>query len=142
MVFLELWWEAWGSSQLVTGISGNLTCCLREGNLFSSCDGEHCIALVSQQGTRASSPNDRGILGYFLSCDGKLWVPLKVRRGPQATSLVASRKSGLLSCCEGHLRIPLNRFRRIVPRPELRRVTQGSSPVVTGILVILSSFRR
>ena len=89
MVFLELWWEAWGSSQLVTGISGNLTCCLREGNLFSSCDGEHCIALVSQQGTRALSPNDRGLLGYFLSCDGKLWVPLMLPQGSQAYFHVA-----------------------------------------------------
>ena len=30
MVFLELWWEAWGSSRVTTWTSGNLLCCLRD----------------------------------------------------------------------------------------------------------------
>ena len=30
MVFLELWWEAWGSSQVVMGTSVTRSCCFRE----------------------------------------------------------------------------------------------------------------
>ena len=66
-------------------------------------------------------------------------VCLKLQQGHQGASHVASGKSGLLSRFEGFL---LSHSRGIGPNIELRWETQGSFPVVTGILGFLSSFNR
>ena len=60
VVFLKLWWEAWGSSRVGTRISGTCSCCLREV--------QECL--------RASA----GVLwshGLFSSCVGLIGIPLK-----------------------------------------------------------------
>ena len=51
MVFLERGQEAWGSSRVVTGTSGNL----RDVGLLSSCEGYLGIPLDSLQENKASS---------------------------------------------------------------------------------------
>ena len=38
MVFLEIWWEAWGSSPVSTGISGTSCVASGESGLLSSCE--------------------------------------------------------------------------------------------------------
>ena len=68
----------------------------------------------------------------FLHVPQKAWV----------YSGVASGMSALLSGCEGHLGIPLDSLQEIEPHIELRRETQCSSPVVTGISGFLSRFNR
>ena len=45
MVFLEIWWEAWGSSPVSTGISGTSCVASVESGLLSSCEGELGIPL-------------------------------------------------------------------------------------------------
>ena len=94
------------------------------------------------QGNRASSHVDGGISWFFSMCSRKLGFPLELRLGPQGNSVVASGMSALLSGCEGHLGIPLDSLQEIEPHIELRRETQSSSPVATGISGFLSRFDR
>ena len=65
MVFLEIWWEAWGSSPVSTGISGTSCVASGESGLLSSCQGELRIALESLQGNRASSLVEVGNSGFI-----------------------------------------------------------------------------
>ena len=94
-------------------------------------------------GNRASSCVERRISWFFLSCCQKLGVPLKLHQGPQGTSHVATVESDLLSSCKG---APLDSSQvaagEIGPHLELRRETQCSSPVGTGISGFLLSFNR
>jgi len=52
MVFLELWPETWGSSRVVTGISGTSRLAAGKSSLLSSCEGytgllsSHCRRIV------------------------------------------------------------------------------------------------
>ena len=55
------------------------------------------------------------------------------------TSHIASGKSGLLSSGEGQLGIPFKSLQGNRPHFKLRRETQDSSPVVTGISGFLSN---
>ena len=106
MFFVDLWFEAWGSSQLPTGTSGNFSCCLRELKLLLSCDGSTGL-LEPLQWNQASSRIEGLIPCCFSRCSGKLWFSLEMRWGPQGTSHFASGKSGLLSTCKGYQEIPL-----------------------------------
>ena len=105
MVFLELRQEACGSSRVVMGTSGNLSCCLREvKSPFELPGGAWDCSRVTA--------GDSGLISY---CGGNLVVFLKLWReywgsswvaaSTQGTSHGASGKSGLLSSCDGHLRI-------------------------------------
>ena len=83
--FLELWWEAWGSSRVATGTSGNLACCLKKVVSFQVARGSmgllsnHCSAMGHHFALRGES---RGVsqvaLGSFVflsSCNGDLREP-------------------------------------------------------------------
>ena len=83
--FLELWWEARGSSRAVTGTSGNLACCLKKVVSFQVARGSmgllsnHCSAMGHHFALRGES---RGVsqvaLGSFVflsSCNGDLREP-------------------------------------------------------------------
>ena len=77
MVFLELWWEGWGSSRVATGKSGNSL--LPQGNQasFHVARGHFGIPFESKQGNQSSSRDEVGNKGLFSSRGGKLGVPLE-----------------------------------------------------------------
>ena len=97
MVFLELRLEAWGSSRVPTGISGNHSYCLREFKPPFDLQGTNPIPLESLQGNRASSRIEAGNSEFFSSCDRYLRDPLDLHKGSQALFLGASVNAGLLS---------------------------------------------
>ena len=119
MVFLKLQLEAWGYSGVMTGIAGNLSCCLREIKSAFELWGQAQVALESHQGNWVSSGIEGGISWCFSSCGQKIWVHLELQLEPHGTSNVASGKSAFLSSCEGHLGISL----------ELLQGNRSSSPV-------------
>ena len=63
--FLEIRWEAWGSSPVSTGTSGTSCVASGESGLLSSFQGELRIALESLQGNRASSLVEVGNTGFL-----------------------------------------------------------------------------
>ena len=62
--------------------------------------------------------------------------------GAKGTSRVASGKPGPLSGCNCHLRIPLESLQWNRPYLDLKRETEDSSPVPTGITGFLSSINK
>ena len=58
-------WGTQGASRVAPG----------KFSLHSSCKGEHCIALESWQGNRASICFEGGISRSFWSCSRKPWLP-------------------------------------------------------------------
>ena len=86
VVFLELQWEAWGSSAGTTRSSGSLLCCLREvkspfelRRLARECSG----VMAGESGLNS---HGRGNLKVFLKLQKEVWFP---------------------SSCHGDLREPL-----------------------------------
>ena len=67
----------------------------------------------------------RGVAGSL----GSLELP----RGPEGASHLVSEKSGLFWSCEGSLGIPFELVQGLGFRVDVRRETQGSSPVLTWI---------
>ena len=96
MVFLEVWLEAWGSSQVASG----------ESSLLPSCEGELSIPLEVlqknqayvklKQETRGFSQVSTGILGFLLSCNGDLSELLYLPQRSQATFCVVCGNLGFL----------------------------------------------
>ena len=58
---------------------------------------------------------------------------LELPRGPEGASHLVSEKSGLFWSCEGSLGIPFELVQGLGFRVDVRRETQGSSPVLTWI---------
>ena len=69
--FSHLQLEAWGSSRVAMGISGNLS---GKSSLLSCCEVEYSIATESLQGNWTSSHIEGGILWCFSNCSRKLCV--------------------------------------------------------------------
>ena len=101
MAFLELWQEAWGSSQHATGTSRTSHVASVKSGLLSTCQGHSGFLSSHFRGIRPHlilrdescgvSRDAAGSFGFLLSCDRDLREPL----------IFASGKSGLLSCCDG-----------------------------------------
>ena len=87
MVFLEMQQEALGSSRVVTGTSGNLSCCLREVKSFKL---RAALRIPNNllQGNRASSLLEVGNSWYLSSFDMDLGVPVEFHQGSQASAHV------------------------------------------------------
>ena len=97
MVFLKLQLEAWGYSGVMTGIAGNLSCCLREIKSAFELWGQAQVALESHQGNWVSSGIEGGISWCFSSSGQKIWVHLELQQGTQGSCQVAAGESVLLS---------------------------------------------
>jgi len=104
MVFLEWGQEAWGSSRVVTGTSGNL----RDVGLLSSCEGYLGIPLDSLQENKASSQVEEGNSRFLSICDRDLGVPIEFQQGIQASSPVEAWDSTFCSSCERGVRPPVS----------------------------------
>ena len=84
MVFLELWWEGWGSSRVATGKSGNSL--LPQGNQasFHVARGHFGIPFESLKGNRTSSRVEVGNMGYHCICNRILGVAIRFQQRNQA----------------------------------------------------------
>ena len=78
--FLELQWEAYGSSRLATGTSGNRLCCFREVKAPFKLRAVtlECSRVTAEEWDLMS--HWEVIWWCFLLCGIKLWVPLELRR--------------------------------------------------------------
>ena len=104
MVFLELRQEAWGSSGVATGTSGNLSCCHSGGRPPSELQW---VPQDSYQVAARESQVVAGNSGLLSSCDRDLRIPIKfqqgsrphfvLRHGTPLSSRVLKGVSGLLS---------------------------------------------
>ena len=134
--------KLWVSQQLRQGPQGTSRVASWKSSLLSSCEWERRIALEALQGNQDSSPIEGEISWCFSSCSrkfaflssclGNLREPFMLPVGNQAAFQVARGTWEFLSShCQGmesHL--------------EMRQVTQGSSPLATGISGFLSSFNK
>ena len=84
MAFLELWQEAWGSSQCATGTSRTSHVASVKSGLLSTCEAELSIPLEKLQGNWALSWVKAGNLSFLSSCDRILREPLELKKGNQA----------------------------------------------------------
>ena len=135
----ELWQEGLGSSQVVTGTSGNLSCCLREVKppfKFLGAPWDSSRAAAEKQ-------------GHFLIWGGKLKVPFQFQEESWGSYRVSTGESGLISFQAWNSAFLSSCKRGVRPLIELRwgmltfsRVQPGSQTslhVVRGHLGFLSS---
>ena len=121
-VFYRVALHSFGVSQVATGTSGNLSCCLRGVRSSFNCVGYHGIPLESLQGNRASSQVETGISGFLCSCSRDLRFPICFNRWHHGLSRVEAWNSVFLSRCKKGVRIPV----------EFRQVTCAFSRSATG----------
>ena len=134
MVFLNLCWEAWGSSRVATGTSVTCSCCLREVRSISKLQ-EPCWNSLEYLPVNRAVSRVQSVNSAFLSGgDSDVGLPLKVQLGSQALSVVEAWNlaffqsqivkgvSGLLSSSGKELEL----FQ------EDQQVNQASYPVVRG----------
>ena len=107
MVFLEVWWEAWGSFRVTVGTSGSLVYCLWEVRTLFMIRGASWGSLGGAEWNRASFCVEGGMSWFFSSYGSKLGVPLELRLASQGTSSIILGKSSLRSWCEGEQRIAI-----------------------------------
>ena len=105
--FLELRWETWGSSRVMTGISGTCSCCLRKVPSHASCEGPLRIPLQSVLGPMSSSGAEARTSGFLSSADMDLGVSVKFPQGSQTSSRVETCKAAFISSCNTSVRHPV-----------------------------------
>ena len=105
--FLELRWETWGSSRVMTGISGTCSCCLRKVPSHASCEGPLRIPLQSVPGPRSSSGVVAKTSVFPSNADMDLGVPIEFQQWSQASSRVETCKFAFLSSSKSSVRVPV-----------------------------------
>ena len=121
---------------------GTLWSFIKEVNAPFVFDGEHEIALHVIQGYRASSRGEEEVSLFFSSCDGNGGYILEVGRGGLSIILFVHR------CQDSHLvawdtsEFSLRIGRATGTPLDVRREPKGPFPFATGILGLLSIFKR
>ena len=107
LVFLELWQETWGSSQVTTGTPGTHSCCLRKVKSPSTLRGASLDSSAVMAGVEVLTGVGARNSGFLSSANMDLRVPLEFPQGSQASSLVETCKSALLSSLKSSVRLPV-----------------------------------
>ena len=106
MFFLELRWEASGSSRVEMGPSGPALVASETSGLFLCCEGHVGIPLESLPANRALSKVQSVDSVFLTSVDRDLGLPTKLQLASQASSGVEAWNSAFLWSCQRGFRPP------------------------------------